>query len=54
VVKHLKDASKKELPPETFRGRIYTYSRRFFTKQVAIIWQEQMQEWFLASDSPPK
>jgi hypothetical protein len=46
VVKNLKDASKKEVPPDSFRGRLFTYSRHFFTKQIAILWKEQTQEWF--------
>jgi hypothetical protein len=46
VVKHLKDSSKKELPPEEFKGRIYTYSRHFFTKQVAALWEEQRRDWY--------
>jgi hypothetical protein len=46
VVKNLKDASKTELPPQSYRGRIYTYSMAFFTKRVATLWEEQIQEWY--------
>jgi hypothetical protein len=52
VVKHLKDSSKKELPPEGFQGRIYAYSRHFFTKQVAALWKEQCQEWYPPRSRP--
>jgi hypothetical protein len=50
IVKDLKDNSKKELAPQTFNGRIYTYSRGFFTKSVATLWKEQVQEWYSARD----
>jgi hypothetical protein len=53
VVKHLKDSAKKELPPEGFRGRIYSYSRAFFTKQVASLWLEQRQEWYPPGRTQP-
>jgi hypothetical protein len=46
VVKNLKDDAKKELPPRSFRGRIFTYSRGFFTKPVAALWKEQLREWY--------
>jgi hypothetical protein len=46
VVKDLRDCSKKELAPGTFRGRLYTYSRNFFTKPVAALWKEQLREWY--------
>jgi len=46
VVKDLRNASKKELAPRTFTGRIYTYSRGFFSKPVADLWKEQLQEWY--------
>lgn len=46
VVKHLKDGAKKELAPESFRGRIYSYSKGFFTKPVAALWEEQLSEWY--------
>jgi hypothetical protein len=46
VVKDLKHNSKKELAPLTFQGRIYTYSRGFFTKSVAALWKEQLREWY--------
>jgi hypothetical protein len=46
VVKHLKDDAKKELPPESFRGKVYLYSHGFFTKKVAALWKEQIQEWY--------
>src|SRR5262249_3746877 len=46
VVKHVSDPSKKELPPEGFRGRMYSYSRRFFTKKVATLWEEQIHAWY--------
>lgn len=52
VVKHIKDHSKKELPPGTFEGRIFTYSRHFFTKPVAELWKEQIREWFSAEALP--
>jgi len=48
IVKHLKDDSKKELAPLTFKGRIYTYSRNFFTRPVADLWKEQLEEWYPA------
>src|SRR5262249_13403056 len=35
LVKDLADDSKKELPRQNFRGRIFSYSKRFFTKKVA-------------------
>ncbi len=47
VVKDLRDASKKELAPQTFSGRLYTYSRGFFTKPVAALWKDQLREWYL-------
>jgi hypothetical protein len=53
LVKNLKDCSKKELPPGSFRGRIYTYSRHFFTKPVATIWEEQRKEWYPARTLQP-
>jgi hypothetical protein len=46
MVKHLKDSSRKELPPESFKGRIYSYSRGFFTKQLGTLWKEQLGEWY--------
>jgi len=46
VVKDLKDSSKKELVPATFRGRLFSYSRHFFTKQVQALWLELRQEWY--------
>jgi len=48
VVKHLNDASKKELPPSIFKGRIYSYSRHFLTGPVAALWEEQLREWYPA------
>jgi hypothetical protein len=51
LVKHLKDSSKKELPPQSFQGRIYTYSTAFFTKQIATLWKEQRQDWY-GSEQP--
>jgi hypothetical protein len=53
LVKNLKDASKKELPPESFKGRIFTCSRHFFTKPIATLWKEQVQEWFPATGMRP-
>jgi hypothetical protein len=50
VVKDLKHNSKKELAPLTFQGRIYTYSRGFFTKSVAALWKEQLGEWYSTRD----
>jgi hypothetical protein len=49
VVKHLKDDSKKELPPRSFRGRLFSYSRGFFTSSVAALWHEQLRVWYPAS-----
>jgi hypothetical protein len=46
VVKHLKDGSKKELAPSTFKRRLITYSRRFFTRPVAVLWEQQLREWY--------
>jgi hypothetical protein len=46
VTKNLKDASKKEVAPQSFTGRLFTYSRHFFTKQLGTLWKEQRQEWF--------
>jgi hypothetical protein len=48
VVKHLKDDSKKELPPQHFSGRIYRNSQGFFTKPVAELWKELCREWYPA------
>ena len=45
VVKHLRDDSKKELAPRSFKGRIYSYSKGFFSKKVAALWDEQLREW---------
>jgi hypothetical protein len=46
IAKDLRDSSKKELAPAAFKGRIYSYSRAFFTKPAAALWQEQLQEWY--------
>jgi hypothetical protein len=46
VVKDLKDRAKKELPPRSFQGRLFSYSRHFFTKSVAALWEEQVREWY--------
>jgi hypothetical protein len=48
VVKNLKDASKKELAPTTFKGRLYSYSRHFFTQPVAVIWKQLLRDWYPA------
>jgi hypothetical protein len=50
IVKHLKDDSKKQLAPQTFEGRIYTYSRSFLTRPVAALWKEQLREWYPMHD----
>jgi len=50
VVKDLKDDSKKELAPQTFSGRIYSYSRGFFTKSVSALWKDQIEEWYPGRD----
>jgi hypothetical protein len=46
LVKDLKDDTKKELVPQSFRGRHFTYSRRFFTGPVAALWRQQLQAWY--------
>jgi hypothetical protein len=46
VVKDIKHDAKKELAPATFQGRIFTYSRGFFTKSVTTLWKEQLWEWY--------
>jgi hypothetical protein len=46
VVKHIRDDSRKELPPPTFTGRLWTYSRGFFSKAVRELWKEQVAEWY--------
>jgi hypothetical protein len=46
IVKDIRDNGKKELPPEHFRGRVYSYSRDFFTKRVVELWREQRAVWF--------
>ena len=48
VVKHVKDDSKKELAPRSFKGRVYSYSRGFFTETLADLWKEQVAEWYPA------
>jgi hypothetical protein len=50
VVKHLKDDSKKELPPRSYTGRLFNSSRGFFSKKVAALWEEQRREWFEAPE----
>jgi hypothetical protein len=54
VVKNLTDGSKKEVPPTTFPGRIYTYSRSFFTRPVAALWKQILQEWYPSSEVPAR
>ena len=46
MVKHVEDASKKELPPDSFRGRFYSYSQGCFTKSVAALWRDQLADWY--------
>ena len=53
IVKNLKDASKKELAPTTFSGRLYSYSRRFFTQPVAALWAQQLRQWYPARRLEP-
>jgi hypothetical protein len=54
VVKNLKNGSKKEVPPKSFRGRVYTYSRSFFTRPVAALWKQILQEWYPSSEVPAR
>jgi hypothetical protein len=46
IAKDIRDDRKKELVPPGFRGRVYTNSRRFFTKEVSALWAEQVREWY--------
>jgi hypothetical protein len=48
MVKNVKVGAKKELAPTTFRGRLYNYSRNFFTSPVAFLWNAQLREWYPA------
>ncbi len=50
IVKHLQDDSKKEPAPETFTSRLYSYSRRFFTRPVAALWKQQLRDWYPESE----
>jgi hypothetical protein len=50
IVKHLKDDSKKELAPRSYRGRLFNSSRGFLTKNVAALWKELRREWFEAPE----
>jgi hypothetical protein len=46
LVKDIKDGSKKEVPPQSFRGRLLRYSKGFFSAKVADLWREQIAEWY--------
>jgi hypothetical protein len=48
VVKAIKDESKKELPPEGFRGKLITYSKDFFPRSVKQLRAELLAEWYPA------
>jgi hypothetical protein len=50
ITKHLRDDSKKELAPRSFRGRLFNSSRGFLTKNVAALWKELRREWFEAPE----
>jgi len=45
IAKNLKDHAKKELAPKSFKGRLFNYSKGFFTKRVADLWKEQILDW---------
>jgi hypothetical protein len=46
IVKDLKDTRKKELPPENFRGRVFSYSRGFFSDSLKNHWKKQRGDWY--------
>jgi hypothetical protein len=43
VAKHIRGGG--ELPPAAFGGRLVTYSRRFFVRPRAKLWNELKAEW---------
>ena len=45
VVKDLSDSSKKEVPPAGFKGKLFSYSRQFFAKPLAVLAREVVEAW---------
>jgi hypothetical protein len=47
LVKDLTAWWKKELPPAEFRGKLFTYSKRFLARPLKILMREVVAEWRL-------
>jgi hypothetical protein len=45
IVKHIKDAGKKEVAPKSFKGRVLTYSQGFLSKSMETLSRELAAEW---------
>jgi hypothetical protein len=41
----LSDSSKKEVPPAGFKGKLFSYSRQFFAKPLAVLAREVVEAW---------
>jgi hypothetical protein len=46
VVKYLRDDTRAEVVPESFSGKVITYSRGFLVRPRAELWREQCSEWY--------
>jgi hypothetical protein len=45
VVKHVRDAAKKEVAPKSYAGRVMTYSKGFLSQSMEALWREQCRQW---------
>jgi hypothetical protein len=51
VVKDLRDGSKKEVPPEEFGGRLFSYSKRFLSQPLKALLREVVDEWRVKAEA---
>jgi hypothetical protein len=45
TVKHVRDASKAEVAPKTYQGRVMTYSKGFLSRPIETLWRESLEDW---------